>query len=111
MARAEETAVRGLWSIEDLCPNCELREGGNRDPDYFQQQQFKLDKNGKSFTPFGISTEDGYKRQVLVSGIPRPEHVSPAFTECEGPEVFEDKIVCGAIAKLSRRNRDGREEV
>ena len=107
MARAEETVVTRQWSLECLCTDCELREGGNRQPDFMQFRDARIDARGRAVTPALVSTPDGYSREVPIRGIPRPENVIPAFEQCVGLEIFEDKIVCGAIANLSRGKSNG----
>jgi hypothetical protein len=102
MARAIETGMQSMWQIRDLCPNCPLREGGQRDPDFLQLKHYRVEDKGV-VTPISFTTPDGQSREIDVPGIPKPESVKSAVDGCEEPEVFEDKIVCGAIAQLSRR--------
>ena len=111
MARAEETVVTRTWHLECLCENCELRQGGNYEPDFLQLNDFRLDERGRAITPAIISGPDRRKQAINISGFPKREDIGPAFEQCEGPEIFEDKLVCGAIANLNRGKKNGREEI
>ncbi|MBX4188738.1 hypothetical protein KW792_01410 [Candidatus Saccharibacteria bacterium] len=107
---AHETAVTRFFRLECLCDGCELREGGNREPDYLELKGYVIGDEGEIIGQALVSGAD-YERTVGFSGIPKPKNILKGFNGCEGPEIYEDRIVCGAIANISRRNRDGREEI
>lgn len=111
MARAEQTAVGDMLKLGELCDDCTFRDAGAFQPEYLVRSGSKIDAELGINAMIDIISLDGEAATYLVAGIPSNRDLSESFKICEGSEIYDNKIVCGAIARLNRRNRNGREKI
>jgi hypothetical protein len=96
VAEVAPTEIGNLWSVHELCSDCVLLAGHDEAPN------FMTNKGGSLVFSSKIDGEDLHTTAIAVKGIPKPDMITGAFEECGGPQVYEDQIVCGAIAKLNK---------
>jgi hypothetical protein len=55
--------------------------------------------------------EEGPVMRYSIEGIHSNKDIAAEYAVCDQPEIYNDKIACGALARLSRRTRDGRKKI
>jgi hypothetical protein len=62
-------------------------------------------------TPLTLENNN-HREQLELNGVVRPRSLAEAFNECDGPVILgTGKVVCGALDRLTRKRKYGREKI
>jgi hypothetical protein len=113
MARAELAAVESTVLVK-LCGHfmCSCKRGfGDGEPDRIHVERPVISEHSMT-TPLILENDD-HSEQLELNGVITPRALVEALNECDGRPVIlgSGQIICGALDRLSRKRKYGREEI